>query len=652
MPPWSRGPRAPGDDESDEEERFRPAVFETERQRAPQKDGDSEEWWTWIASHPHPLCNIISIALLLLVVLTAFIAVTAPPPPPLEVPDSGLWHDTVQRMVTSDIGVVAADESRCSAIGRDVLAEGGTAVDAAVATALCLGVVRPEASGVGGGAFMLIRNANGSAEVIDMREEAPSRASQDMYKGDPQKAVDGGLAVAVPGELAGLYLAWQRHGRLKWARLVEPAIKLAEGGFEVEGFLAASIAEYGSTILSNPGMAQLFAPDGVLLQKGDVAYRKTLAQTLRRVADETPSVLHTGGLAAKLAADVRAAGGIMTAADLASYRPRIREPLRTMEMGYEVLGAPPPSSGGATVIQILKTLSAFDMPLAALGALGTHWIAEAFKHAFAMRMSLGDPEFVDVTAVLADMLSSDFAAQVRANISDDRTFPPEYYGGKWSQLDDHGTSHVSIVDSERNAVALTTTINTGFGSKVVSPSTGIILNNEMDDFSIPDTRNSFGLAPSEANFIRPGKRPLSSMSPTIVVHNGVVRMVAGASGGPRIITGTAQVLLNFLAGGKDPLAAVVAPRIHHQLIPDEIAYETLDLINGQLIELPPDVRNALLRRGHKLVPTTFGSVCQVVVHDLEVPVTKFGVVKPMLGRWLGPLTAVSDPRKDGAPAGV
>jgi gamma-glutamyltranspeptidase len=440
-------------------------------------------------------------------------------------------------------------------------------------------------------------------------------------------------------------------------------------------------------------MAEVFLKPGTMdpLLEGDTCRNTRLAATLRRVADEGAGILREGPLAESLAQDIRDAGGIVTAADLAQYRPRIMAPLRAQAMGFTLLGMPPPSSGGAAVAQVLEFLGGYARPLSSPGTLGTHRLAEAFKNAFAMRMNLGDPEAAlpNLAAALADMLSPSFNSELRTATLDNATRPATAYGAQWNQLDDSGTTHLCVVDAERNAVSMTSTINTEFGSKVVSPSTGIVLNNEMDDFSSPGVRNHYGLAPSEANFIAPRKRPLSSMSPTIVIDEssgtakvfavagasgralhtycylgcalegpwmclacaldvlcGVTQLVSGtnglncslkgilpgrrrrrqqwctgavwssslcsylqkalASGGPRIITATAQVLLNVIARGMDPLAAVNTPRIHHQLIPDIVyAEEQRCLGDGPLRRVPEEEVAGLRARGRGLHSLTF-----------------------------------------------
>ncbi|KAL0284530.1 UNVERIFIED_CONTAM: Glutathione hydrolase 1 [Sesamum angustifolium] len=454
----------------------------------------------------------------------------------------GLCERTVARN-----GVVATDHGQCSTIGRDILRKGGHAVDAAVAAALCLGVVSPASSGIGGGAFMLVRSTDGKTEAYDMRETAPALAFENMYAANAALKASGVLSVAVPG---------------------------------------------------------------------DICYNKQLAKTLRTVSRHGASALYKGQIGVRLVEDVKKAGGILTLEDLQNYQVKVREPVSVDFMGVEIFSMPPPSSGGAAMSLRIESL----------------------KNAFAVRMNLGDPDYVNIKNVVKDMLSKDFAAGLRKSIFDNTTFNASHYGGRWNQMHDHGTSHISIVDRERNAVSMTTTINAYFGSKFLSPRTGILLNNEMDDFSMPANTSQNVPPPAPANFIHPGKRPLSSMTPTIVLKGAKLKAVVGASGGSLIIAGTTEVLLNHLARGMDPLSSVLAPRTYHQLIPNVVQYENWTVPTGEHFEVPAETRTALEKKGHVLASLAGGTICQFVVQELESPKT-------------GHLVAVSDPRKGGFPAG-
>lgn len=296
---------------------------------------------------------------------------------------------------------------------------------------------------------------------------------------------------------------------------------------------------------------------------------------------------------------------------------------------------------------ILNVLSGYKSLGFLKGFLGIHRLIEAIKHMLAIRMGLGDPDFVNVAGDVAEMLSLPFAARIRQRIVDNTTFPPGYYFPKWRQLDDHGTSHLCVVDGDRNAVAMTTTVNYYFGAKVLSPSTGIVLNNEMDDFSVPATKRTPGqLPPAPANFIAPGKRPLSSMTPLIILKDGQLAGVVGGSGGTNIIATVLQVFLNHFVVGMDPLAAVQQPRVYHKLIPNVVTYEDETVASGEVIALSDGAKAFLEQRGHRLQSTGSGAVCQFIVHELAAPASSGG------GAFRGMLTAVSDPRKGGSPAGV
>ncbi|KAL6652623.1 hypothetical protein ACP70R_011548 [Stipagrostis hirtigluma subsp. patula] len=540
-----------------------------------------------------------------------------------------------REVVTSQNGAVAADDGRCSTIGRDALSDGGTAVDAAVATALCLGVVSPASSGVGGGAFMLVRLADGTAVAYDSRETAPLAASKDMYGGNATLKARGALSIAVPGEIAGLYAAWRRHGKLPWRRLVAPAAKLAEA-FEVSLYLRMQMEATRDGILGNRGIRAVYAPGGDILRAGELCRNPQLAKTLRAVARRGPGVFYHGRVGARLVKDVQEVGGIMTMEDLKKYRIKVRRPLSENVMGLQVVTMPPPSAGGAGMMLVLNILAQYGIPSGFAGSLGIHRLIESFKHYFAIKMNLGDPDFVNVSEVVSDMMSPKFAAELKKTIYDNMTFDPKYYGGRWNIIQEHGTSHLSIVDSERNAVSMTSTVNSYFGSLILSPSTGILLNNEMDDFSMPANTSANTLPPAPANFVSPSKRPLSSMTPTIVLKDGKLKAAVGASGGSMIPAGTIEVFLNHFVRNMDPLSSVMEPRVYHQLIPNVVQYENWTTVLGDHFLLDAATRADLQRRGHVLRPLAGGTISQFVVHDAD-------------GH--GKLTAVSDPRKGGFPAG-
>lgn len=560
-------------------------------------------------------------------------------------------HDS--EVVESERGVVAADDGRCSDIGASMLRKGGHAVDAAVATALCLGVVNPMSSGIGGGAFMVVSSASTSqALAFDMRETAPAAASQNMYKNDPEAKSKGPLSMGVPGELAGLYEAWRKYGRLPWKTLFPASVELAKNGFEVLPYLAKDIATHETKILGDPGLRQVFAPKGRLLQTGDICYNVELAESLEAVAEEGPQAFYNGKVGKKFVKDVQNAGGILTMEDLRNYKVKVTDALAVEVMGYKLLGMPPPSSGTLGISLILNVLSNYGSASALQGSLGLHRLIEAMKHMFAIRMNLGDPDFVDIAQYMSNMTSPSFAKKIWQRIYDNTTFPPEYYMTRWSQLQDHGTSHFCIVDADRNAVSMTTTVNSVFGAGVLSSSTGIVLNNEMDDFSTPTEESPEQLPPAPANFIQPGKRPLSSMTPLIVLKDGKLAGAIGGSGGMNIIPAVTEVFINYFILGMNALAAVQSPRVYHKLIPNVVSYENVTVIDGEHIELPEEKVVFLQGRGHQLKADGIKSICQLITQTFESSVDlgrKNG--RGSLGSVnFGMLTGVSDPRKDGRPA--
>ncbi|XP_016472806.1 glutathione hydrolase 3-like [Nicotiana tabacum] len=556
-------------------------------------------------------------------------------------------------VVESEQAVVAADDGRCSEIGISMLKIGGHAVDAAVATALCLGVVNPMASGLGGGGFMVVRSSSTSeVQAIDMRETAPLAASQNMYDNNGKSKLEGALSMGVPGELAGLHAAWSKHGRLPWKTLFQPAIKLARDGFVVAPYLAHHIASKAKLILKDPGLRQVIAPEGKLLRAGDICHNVKLSHSLELIAEQGPEAFYNGEVGEKLVEDVKKAGGILTMDDLRNYKVETPEAVTVNAMGYTIVGMPPPSSGTLGISLILKILESYN---AAEGSLGLHRLIEAMKHMFAFRMDLGDPDFVNISKTVSDMLSPSFAKAIRQKIFDNTTFPPEYYMPRWSQLRDHGTSHFCIVDSDRNAVSVTTTVNYPFGAGVLSPSTGIVLNDEMGDFSTPSEISPDELPPAPANFIQPKKRPLSSMAPIIVLKDNQLAGVIGGSGGMKIIPAVVQVFINHFILGMDPLAAVQSPRVYHELIPNVVLYENWTCIDGDHIELSDEKKHFLEERGHQLEAHNGGAICQLIVQNLPNSHLKLGRrsgKEYKNGVFHGMLVAVSDPRKDGRPAAI
>ncbi|CAK7337372.1 unnamed protein product [Dovyalis caffra] len=561
-------------------------------------------------------------------------------------------------IVESEQGVVASDDARCSEIGASILRQGGHAVDAAVATSLCVGVVNPAGSGIGGGSFMIVRSSSTSTtQAYDMRETAPLAASKDMYANNLNNKYSGALSMGVPGEIAGLHEAWLQHGRLTWRTLFQPAIKLARDGFVVAPYLASAIANCAKKIMSDSGLEQVFAPNGKLLQAGDRCRNVELARSLEAIAEQGPQALYNGTVGEKLVKDVREAGGILTLEDLKNYKVDIMDGLAAKVMDYTVYGMPPPSSGTLGMSLVLNILNSYGSSEAADGNLGLHRLIEAMKHMLAVRMNLGDPSFVNITKYMSEMLSQSYAKKIQKLIVDNTTFPPEYYlnMNRWSQLRDHGTSHFCIVDTERNAVSMTTTINYGFGAGILSSSTGIVLNNEMGDFSAPTEITPDMLPPAPANFIEPNKRPLSSMTPIIVTKDDQLAGVMGGSGGLFIIPAVTQVFLNHFVLRMEPLAAVQSPRVYHKLIPNTVLYENWTVIDGEHIELAEERKAFLVERGHQLKAQAGGAVVQFVVQTLQNPIdmdrqTARDSVNART--FHGTLTAVSDPRKDGRPAAI
>ena len=474
--------------------------------------------------------------------------------------------------------MVVAAERHATKIGVDVLRSGGNAVDAAVAVGLALAVTEPNAGNLGGGGFMLLRLADGRSKFVDFRERAPSSAHRDMYldqDGNPtEESLAGYRAAGVPGTVRGLALALGKYGTKTWAGMVEPARRLAADGFAVTWDLARSL-ESSSRLRLFPESRRIFLNGGNPFKLGDTLRQPDLAATLGRLARSGPDEFYEGRTARLIAADMSANGGTISSADLAGYEPVEREPVIGTYRGHEVLSAPPPSSGGAGVIQILNILEGFDLAATGAGsAVAIHLAAEAMRRFFADRARFfGDTDFVDIP--LQGMLSKDYAARRRKSIRRDRASPSAALGESCpGAYESDETTHYAVVDAAGNVAAVTYTLNGSYGSGVTAKGTGVLLNNEMDDFTAkPGSPNAYGLLQSENNAIEPGKRPLSAMSPTIVLYGGRPRLVLGAQGGPTIITSVTQVLLDVVDFGMNVQQAVDFPRFHHQWMPDRLYME-------------------------------------------------------------------------------
>ena len=485
--------------------------------------------------------------------------------------------------------VVAADHPLASEAGIEMLRCGGNAIDAAVATSFALSVVRPASCGIGGGGFMLIWNADTQESIcLDYRERAPMNASRDMFARttDQQSSRTGGLAVAVPGTVAGLCYAASEFGTLPLEQLLAPAIRYAREGIAMDASNRRMSRSTAGSLQNLADHRERFRPlfTGYLNDGDDwpatARWQSPQLRALEQIAAQGAAGFYRGSVAESIVETVRRDGGIITPEDLASIAPVRREALTAQFDELTVLTMPPPSSGGIAIIQILNLISEWEAldrtnrlsDLSHNSPEYVHLIAEFMKHAFADRAALlGDADFVDVP--VRRLISREYARRLLARVDATRTHPPNYYGNA-APVNDGGTSHISIIDSAGNAVACTETINTYFGSKLVDDRYGVVLNNEMDDFAaVPGQPNAFGLVQSENNAVAPRKKPLSSMSPTIVVEDGKAKYVAGASGGPKIISATLQVLLNQMEFGMKPDAAVSAPRFHHQWLPNQLRLE-------------------------------------------------------------------------------
>ena len=514
-------------------------------------------------------------------------------------------------------GMVVASDSLAADVGRDVLRDGGSAVDAAVATAFALAVTLPAAGNIGGGGFLVYRAADGSDAAYDFRETAPAAASPEMFLSggtyDWARHHDSHLAVGVPGSVAGLHRAWSDHGRLPWRRLVEPAVSLARDGFVLTHARAASLAGVLPGMARYPAAVAAFSNAGVPYAAGERFRQPDLAGTMERIAAEGPDGFYRGRTAALVAEEMAEHGGLITEADLAAYEPRVREPVRGTYRGYEIASMPPPSSGGITLVQMLNVLEGYDLQAAGYGsARNVHRIVEAMRRGFADRARhLGDPDFNPAMPVLR-LTSKEYAAGLRATIDPDRASRSGPDTFEWPATGNE-TTHLSVVDAERNAVALTTTLEQSYGSKIVVPGAGFLLNNEMGDFNAaPGLTTAGGLIGTPPNLAAPGKRMLSSMTPTILARNGRLFMVTGSPGGRTIINTVLHTILNVVDFRMNVQEAIDAPRFHHQWLPDELRYERRGL--------SPDTVALLEARGHALAARTSQGAAHAIVLDAETDI--------------------------------
>src|SRR5664279_5753634 len=505
-------------------------------------------------------------------------------------------------------GMVVAQESRATRIGVEILKRGGNAVDAAVAVGFALAVSYPRAGNIGGGGFMVIHLAKGNRDkggqdlAIDYRETAPNAASAAMFldgKGepDPAKSRDSALSVGVPGTVAGLALAHSKYGsgKLSLADLIAPALELARNGVDIVDDIADTLPRAQARFARWPSSAPVFLnSDGGLLTPGQTLLQPDLAATLASIARDGPRALYEGPIAARIADAVQKAGGIMTADDLKNYRALERDVVRGTYRGYDIVSMPPPSSGGVHLIEMLNILEGYDLGKLGRGAPSLHIMIEAMKRAYADRaVFMGDPDAVKLP--VAGLIAKKYAERLRAGIGDKATPAASIRPGKPADFEGDNTTHFSVIDRDGNAVSNTTTLNFSYGLGLVADGTGVLLNNELDDFTAkPGAANAYGLVGFNANLPGPGKRPLSSMTPTIVLKDGKPFLVTGSPGGSRIISAVLQVITNVIDFHMPIDQAVSPPRLHHQWQPDEVVAEP---------GFAPDVIVALEARGHRIVPT-------------------------------------------------
>ncbi len=520
----------------------------------------------------------------------------------------------VHNHLTADTAMVVSAHPLASQVGINIMKQGGNAIDAMVATNFALAVVYPRAGNIGGGGFMIIRTPQGEATALDYREMASQQADKDMYLDENGNVIEGlsrngGLAVGVPGTVAGLYAAWQKYGHKDWKDLIAPAISLAQKGFPVTETEAHRLNKYKKDFLKYNPDNHTFIKDRWL--KGDILKQSELAKTLQIIANQGPKSFYEGDIAQAIANKVTKSGGIISLEDLKSYTPKFRKPIVVPYKGYKVISMPPPSSGGIALGQLLKMVEPFPIKQWGFHSFKTtHLMVEAEKRVYADRAQyLGDMDFYPVP--IDSLLDTDYLKMRMANFSFEKATPSKnIFAGEFElHKESFETTHISIVDKDRMAVSCTTTLNSNYGSKVIVDGYGFFLNNEMDDFSAkPGVPNQFGLIGAEANAIAPRKRMLSSMTPTIVTKNNDIFMVLGTPGGSTIITSVFQTILNVVDFDMNMYEAVQAKRFHHQFLPDYIMYEKKCF--------SASVMDSLKQVGHNLKQVKYlGIVKAILVKD-------------------------------------
>ncbi|KOC20852.1 gamma-glutamyltranspeptidase [Comamonas testosteroni] len=512
-------------------------------------------------------------------------------------------------------GMVASEQELATQIGVDILKAGGNAVDAAVAVGFALAVALPNAGNIGGGGFMMVHDASSGKDIaLDFREVAPRGASRNMYLDASGKVIDGKslfthYAVGVPGTVAGMTHALSRWGSMPLARVMAPAIALADKGYPVSVTLAKTLDQEKKNMGRWPATQAVFWRNGAPLQTGQRLVQKDLAQSLRLISQQGAKAFYEGAIAQKIVAEMAPHANALSLQDLRDYKVAEREPVRGSYRGYQIVTMPPPSSGGAHLIQILNMMERWPMnQWGADSAQSVHYMTEAMKLAYADRSEyLGDPDFVKIP--LKGLISKSYASELAASIKPQQARPAkDIRPGRPQPYESDQTTHYSVVDKAGNAVAVTYTLNTNFGSGIVAKGTGILLNNEMDDFSAkPGVANAYGLVGGDANAVQAGKRPLSSMTPTLVLKDGKPVLVTGSPGGARIITTVLQQVVNHIDFGMNPAEAAATPRFHHQWTPDELRVEK---------GFSPDTLALLKQWGHKVaLKASMGRTQTIEIRD-------------------------------------